>query len=176
MKKKISTDEVKRTANIISSVGMEARATFIFSHPEENPDDAEMTLDLMREINPAIKSRAGIMKIYPGTEIEKIAIKKKLLPEDFSWTIHYKNILPQFKIFSGEVPLFLDKMNFWDIAKLLAKYSTIQSDKPSIKFFDILKKIDSWMEFKYLFLLTLAKILNNLHLLEARIDSDSSNH
>ncbi|MBU1627902.1 B12-binding domain-containing radical SAM protein [bacterium] len=166
VKKKLTTYEVLSAANQLALTGLEARGTFIFSHPEEELEDGEKTLELMKNILPAIKSRAGIMKIYPGTEIEKIAMSKKLLPEDFTWTMHYKNIVPQFKIFSGEVPLFLDKLSFWQIANLLAAYSTIQNIKPSLRMFEIFKKIDSWMEFKYLFLLSLAKTLHNLHFLK----------
>ena len=166
VKKKLTTQEVIEASKQFADTGLDARGTFIFSHPDEEFDDAEQSLELMKKIKPYIKSRAGIMKIYPGTDIERIARNKELLPENFSWTVHYKNILPQFKIFSGEVPLFFDKLNFWQIAKLLAAYSTIQNYKPSLKFFEIIKKIDSWMEFKYLFLLSLAKTLHNMHFLK----------
>jgi anaerobic magnesium-protoporphyrin IX monomethyl ester cyclase len=166
VKKKLTVNEVRKSAQDFASEGIKARGTFIFSHPNETFDEAKKSIELMKEIQPSINSRAGIMKIYPGTEIEKIALKNKILPEEFTWTAHYKNTFPQFKIFSGEVPLFFDKMSFWQIAKLLAAYASIQNETPNFSIMSILKNIDSWMEFKYLLLLSVAKTLQNLHLLK----------
>ncbi|MBW2989025.1 B12-binding domain-containing radical SAM protein [Candidatus Woesearchaeota archaeon] len=98
IKKEITVDMVKEGIKKCLDTGIAVKAGFIFNHPTETLSDVKMTLDLMAYLrkltykhNQKLKTTPGILRIYPGTEVEQIARKNGILPKNFSWSKPYYN-------------------------------------------------------------------------------------
>lgn len=109
---------------------------FIFSHYTETWAEAQETIKIMKEIkdiNPQADMSTAILHIYPGTPLEEIAKKEGIIPENFSWSkkSDMKRVytLPAAQ---GYVPLFKHKLNWWQIANLIMKFSSTSKKKISI--------------------------------------------
>ncbi|MFZ5562759.1 MAG: B12-binding domain-containing radical SAM protein [Thermodesulfobacteriota bacterium] len=102
---------------------------FIFSHHTETWDEARQTLAVMKEmaaINPLADISASILHVYPGTPLEAIARKEGVIPADFSWSrpSDMKRV-PCLPAAQGHVPLFKDRLTWWQIATLTAEWSRV---------------------------------------------------
>jgi len=94
--KRITPAQVMDTVRWIRRLGFSLCCTFTISYPGETMAMVRRTLAL-RERMKCQDKPLYLMRIYPGTEIFRDAVKKGYLPEDFSW-------------FSADVPSFaLDK-------------------------------------------------------------------
>ena len=109
---------------------------FIFSHYTETWAEAQETIKIMKEIktiNPQADISTAILHIYPGTPLEEIAKKEGIIPENFSWSkksdMKRVHTLPAAQ---GYVPLFKHKLNWWQIANLVLKFSSTSNKKVSI--------------------------------------------
>jgi len=106
---------------------------FIFSHHTETWDEARQTLAVMKEmaaINPLADISAAILHIYPGTPLEAIARREGLLPKDFSWSRRQDMTrVPVLPAAQGHVPLFKDRLSWWQIATLAAEWSLLCGKK-----------------------------------------------
>ncbi|MFW6131626.1 MAG: B12-binding domain-containing radical SAM protein [Candidatus Aminicenantaceae bacterium] len=139
-------------------------AFFIFSHHTENWTEAQETIEIMerfKSINPETEISSAILHIYPGTELEKIAKKNGILPENFSWSkksdMKKVSILPAAQ---GYVPLFKEKLNWFQIADLVMRWSTSEKKVMSAnKIKSALKSIISLKDLYvyFVFLVTLFK-------------------
>lgn len=72
--------------------GLKVRAFFIFGHPDEEMEDAVQTIELidqLRALGSDVSTEYGYLAIFPGTEVEKIARERGILPADFSWNHWY---------------------------------------------------------------------------------------
>jgi len=108
---------------------------FIFSHYTETWNEAQETVQIMekvRSINPLADISTAILHVYPGTHLETIAKNEKIIPSDFSWAKEedMKRVysLPAAQ---GHVPLFKDKLNWWQIADLVMRWSSTSNKKIS---------------------------------------------
>ena len=108
---------------------------FIFSHDTETWEEAQETVEIMKKvkaINPLADISTAILHIYPGTNLETIAKRKGILPADFSWAkkddMKRVYALPAAQ---GMVPLFKDKLNWWQIADLVMSWSSTSEKKIS---------------------------------------------
>jgi uncharacterized radical SAM superfamily protein len=108
---------------------------FIFSHYTETWDEAKETIEIMQKvksINPLADISTAILHIYPGTYLETIAKKEKIIPEDFSWAKKedMKRVysLPAAQ---GDVPLFKHRLTWWQIAELVMKWTSTSRKKIS---------------------------------------------
>ena len=100
----------------------------IFSHYTETWEEAQETIKVMetvKSINPQADISTAILHIYPGTPLEIIAKEEGILPNDFSWSkkedMKRVYTLPAAQ---GHVPLFKHKLNWWQIADLVMRWST----------------------------------------------------
>ncbi|MBW2975058.1 B12-binding domain-containing radical SAM protein [Candidatus Woesearchaeota archaeon] len=98
IKKGITVEMVKTGIKKCLEKGIAVKTGFIFNHPEETLKDVKMTMDLMfylRKLaagyNQKLKTTPGMLRIYPGTEVEIIAKKNNIIPKDFSWSRPYYN-------------------------------------------------------------------------------------
>jgi hypothetical protein len=70
------------------------------------------------------------LHIYPGTPLEEIAKKEGIIPENFSWA-KKSDMKRVYKLpaAQGYVPLFKHKLNWWQIANLIMKFSSTSKKK-----------------------------------------------
>jgi radical SAM superfamily enzyme YgiQ (UPF0313 family) len=97
MHKGINRKQIDDVLGWCHELGIQQRAFFSFGHIGESMEDAEMTLNFIREhLNQLSLLSIGVgIRIYPGTEVEKYALVNKYL-ENFSWSLPYrceKNVL-----------------------------------------------------------------------------------
>lgn len=88
IQKGITIDQVKEAVRICVDLGYIVKLFFMYSHPGETLKDVQMTRDLMLELKfygPNVHVIPAFTFVYPGTEIETIAKKEGLLPNDFNW-------------------------------------------------------------------------------------------
>jgi len=103
-------------------------AFLVFSHYTETWQEAQETIDVMeklRSINPETEFSASILHVYPGTPLEDIARKQEIIPRDFSWS-RKKDMRKVYVLPSGQgyVPLFKDRLTWFQIARLVMKWSS----------------------------------------------------
>ncbi len=126
-------------------VGVIPAAFFIFSHPTETWDEAQETIRLIEQYRTAIEGTVSILHVYPGTPLEATAKDLGVMPRDFSWTERdFSKIitLPQAQ---GDVPLFVDRLKWSQIAELVFRWSfTARKTSVLRKVPSTLKHIHSW--------------------------------
>lgn len=111
MKKNITIKQVKAFCHKARELGIYVQCYFIFSHPDETEEEVEETLKVMVELsNEYVSCSIQPMMIFPGTEIEKIAIEKKLLPPNFSWSTPYESLLNKELRQLSNCPLYIDSL------------------------------------------------------------------
>ncbi len=108
---------------------------FIFSHHSETWKEAQETLEIIekvKSINPLADISSAILHIYPGTRLEIIAKEEGILPKDFSWA-REKDMRRVFALpaAQGHVPLFKDRLTWWQIAELVMGWSSASEKKIS---------------------------------------------
>ncbi len=142
---------------------------FIFSHHTETWEEAKETIDIIgkvKDINPNADISVAILHIYPGTPLEFIAKEEGILPKDFSWSkeedMKRVETLPAAQ---GEVPLFKDKLSWWQIADLVFRWSSVSKKSVSkSKIIKALKSIrglkDIWVYTIFFLTLIKYKIMN----------------
>ena len=145
-------------------LGFVPNAFLIFSHYSEEIEDARETVKIMeklKEINPETEFSTALLHVYPGTELEKIAKARGIVPEDFSWSrksdMRKVHMLPAAQ---GYVPLFKDKLSWFQIADLVLRWSAGRKKVLSgSKFKAVLKGINSVRDIyvNFVFFLTMLK-------------------
>jgi len=89
MHKGIRVEQVFESKRLCEKYGLDKKYWFIFGHPTETRAELKQTIKLINRLNPELTARS-FMRIFPGTEIEDIAKKEKVLPVGFSWSKPYK--------------------------------------------------------------------------------------
>jgi len=133
--KKITVDQIKRADEWCYQLGIKSDAQFIISHPYETTEDANKTMELMKSLKG--QSTLQILKVYPGTEVEKIAYEIGLLPPNFSWALDKGNsdIIPSI---TGNAPLFFDKLTVNEVSSYM---TTAWIDIRSFALLKIINKV-----------------------------------
>ncbi len=124
--KNVSCKVIKETVTYAASLGMRVKCFFIWGHPGETPKTLKETLNFMDElnnVNPLITATSGIMRIYPGTELETIARANGSIPADFSWTKYVE--FPKSRMFCVDktLPFFEDTMTIEEIKAIISQHS-----------------------------------------------------
>jgi len=115
--KKISIEQVEQVTAWCREAGLPFTGGYIISFPDEKIEDMHRTLDFMKKTGG--RTGLNILRIYPGTGIEKIARERGVLPRDFSWADEkfvIKNTLPAL---SGPVPLYIENIPWPVLQKAL---------------------------------------------------------
>lgn len=110
IEKGITLPLIRSTIKTSADLGIYTKAFFILSLPGEEQEDVAASLNLIRELRSYgknVMAGASIAKIYPGTEMERIARLKGVLPLDFSWNSECE--FPINRLFDDNVsvPLFV---------------------------------------------------------------------
>ena len=107
--------------------GFIANAFFIFSHHTETWYEAQKTIEIMAElklINSDVDITTAILHVYPGTPLEQIAKEIGLMPTDFSWSRKRDmRRVPTLPAAQGQVPLFKDRLSWFQVADLVMRWS-----------------------------------------------------
>lgn len=86
IRKNIKPGQVLPFAKACNSMGIRSLVFSMISLPGETEDDAQITLDMIKKIAPYVyKMTNTTLQIFPGTEIERQAKEKGILPDTFSW-------------------------------------------------------------------------------------------
>jgi len=85
--KNITISQIKKAINVSLKAGLKVTGYFMVSLPDETLEDLKQTVDLMTELikNEGVTTTYAYTLIYPGTELERIALKERILPDNFSW-------------------------------------------------------------------------------------------
>jgi anaerobic magnesium-protoporphyrin IX monomethyl ester cyclase len=91
MHKGITIEQAERVLRWTKDIGLYTKVFFTFGHIGESYEDAMKTVEFMERYASYIDMIAyGIgVRIYPGTEVEQLALAQGLLPKDFSWDRPY---------------------------------------------------------------------------------------
>jgi radical SAM superfamily enzyme YgiQ (UPF0313 family) len=106
--KQITPVQVTDTLKWCEELGIKTKVFFSFGHLGETLNDSLRTLEFIeKHINSISKlTISPMVKIYPGTDLEKSARENGLLPDDFSWSKpFYKVKGPLFSLI--DVPILL---------------------------------------------------------------------
>jgi len=162
--KEFDTEKAFQFVRWAKELGFVPNAFLIFSHYTEDIQDANETIQIMeklKEINPETEFSTALLHIYPGTELERIAKDRGLIPEDFSWSrkadMRKVHVLPAAQ---GYVPLFKDRLSWFQIADLVMRWSAGEKKVLSgSKFKTVLKEITSFQDVyvNVVFFLTMLK-------------------
>jgi len=125
--KKFDIEAAYRFARWGKELGFVPDAFLIFSHHTETWDEAQETIAVMerlREANPRTDFATAILHVYPGTPLEAIAKQEKIIPADFSWS-RKRDLkrVPLLPAAQGYVPLFKDRLTWFQIADLVMRWS-----------------------------------------------------
>jgi anaerobic magnesium-protoporphyrin IX monomethyl ester cyclase len=155
--KKLDLDQARNVVNWSNEVGVVPNPFFIFSHPTETWEEAQETIQIMEEFKDKTEQSIAIMHVYPGTPLEKTAREMGLLPPDFTWTRKYDRRIITLPAAQGDVPLFIDKLNWWQISELLFRWSDFRRKKYRIwnKIPKAVQSIHSFGDFKRYFIMFL---------------------
>ena len=140
--------EVEDFHNVIKwcrELGVIPNPFFIFSHPTETWEEAQETIKIIELYKDQIEGSIAILHIYPGTPLEQTAKQIGILPQDFTWTRHYRSRIITLPTAQGDVPLFVDRLSWAQISELVFRWS-FSSGKTEIlrKIPQIISKIRSW--------------------------------
>ena len=145
--KKIKINKVKQVSKWLDEVGIIKNAFFIISFPEETYEDVNMTLKLMEDLGG--EPSLSFLKIYPGTEIERIAKHKGVIPDDFSWSKESGNGIFSIPAIQGDVPLFIDKLNLDDLTEIAIRWAEMRRDYSTFnRVVDMVRNIRSYRDIK----------------------------
>jgi len=78
----MTLEQVHEGLRIAKSVNMIVMTYFMFGFLDETPEDARMTIDLAKTLNPDYAS-FGVLVPYPGTEIYSEGLKRGIIPRDY---------------------------------------------------------------------------------------------
>ncbi len=152
IRKGILPEQVVNAAQMSSDIGMKVMINFMVNLPYETPEDLRMTIDLMKRLNRIknVIAAYGFSIVYPGTEMETMAIKEGWLPKDFSWNSPYKS--EKYKIAGIDPSLPYMEWPGAEIEKIKVLMSKELGFRGGIlrKGFRKLKKVRSFKEFKNL--------------------------
>lgn len=125
--KKIDLRDVKQVAKLAEKVEIEAKFSFILSHPGETIEDATSTMQLIEELKQyrGIKTALNIMRIYPGTDIERIAKNNGVLKNTHSWYLRDEDLQSFYEVY-GDVPLYIEKMDLQTLSKFLFQWAKLE--------------------------------------------------
>ncbi|MCX7804880.1 MAG: B12-binding domain-containing radical SAM protein [Planctomycetota bacterium] len=121
--KGISAAEAEATVRLCDRLGIRAVAFFILGHPGETMDEAERTLALAERLPASCERCLSLMRIYPGTEIERLALAEGALPADFSWWEEGVAREAGLAACHGLVPIYTGNLSWEEVGRLLARWS-----------------------------------------------------
>ena len=117
----------------------------MISHPSETFEDARKTLDFMHsleDIGDYVSCEIQPTMIFPGTQLEKIALDRDILSESFSWSMPCEFRLNAQLEQHQNIPLFIDSLSHPQLRSLLRQWEIERKIKLArdTKFVDLIFK------------------------------------
>ncbi len=117
MNKQIKVSDTKKVIKMLYEKKIRTKGGILLNTPGEMPSDIRISLKFIIKMRKLYKIQTGLpapLKIYPGSDLERIAIQQGKL-KDFSWTKPYFNKRNLLFISNPEVPLFenMDLVRLW---------------------------------------------------------------
>ncbi|MBI5239300.1 MAG: radical SAM protein [Elusimicrobia bacterium] len=123
IRKAVDLDQVRDVTRWCVEAGIIPRGLFIVSNPGETYASALKSLDFMRELHRlGGKTSVNVMKIYPGTELERRARRLGLLPAGFRWAGESPSRAPALASLVGDAPVYLEHLSVEQIGELLFRW------------------------------------------------------
>jgi len=147
MNKGITMDQVKRVLDWTNTLGIQQKPFFTFGHIEETMDDAQLTLDFIRDNlgRMAMPSIGVGIRVYPGTEVERFAMAQNLLP-GFAWSQPYHEERNVLLSTSANIPILIQpQMGFDELLTIKQKTLSLQSSNLAFVL-RRLRKAHSWAD------------------------------
>jgi len=129
IRKNINVAQVLDFAKNCKRLGIRTLVFLMISLPEETENDAEQTLEAAKELSKYCTNvTLNTAVICPGTDLEKIAKEKGILPPDFSW---YDNRFNHQCADLGPVniPVYLENLSVEFIRDFIKRFNTIRFSK-----------------------------------------------
>jgi radical SAM superfamily enzyme YgiQ (UPF0313 family) len=111
------------------SLGIRCHMFLMVSLPEETEEDALQTIKVCGDLSQYVTSMSlGVTQILPGTELERIALKKGILAEDFSYyDERFYHTHTQFC--DSHIPIYFEHLNIDFIEKFFIKIMDLRAQK-----------------------------------------------
>jgi anaerobic magnesium-protoporphyrin IX monomethyl ester cyclase len=114
---------------VCHSLGIRTHMFLLVSLPEETEEDALQTLKVCGDLSEYVTSMSlGVTQILPGTELERIAFNKGILPVDFSY---YDNRFyhTHTQFCDTHLPIYLELLDIDFIEKFFIKIMDLRAQK-----------------------------------------------
>lgn len=127
IRKKVDLQKVVDFAKYCRRLGIRSHVFAMVSLPEECEEDAYKTMGVLESLSAYCSSMSvAVSQIYPGTELEDIARKKRILPEGFSY--HDSRFFHNYKdICDINVPLYIEKLTVGFIRRYLKRVNDMRA-------------------------------------------------
>ncbi len=121
IKKNIDLENVIKLCDLCSNLGLHIKVFFMFNHPGETIEDIKKTLGLIKQLKKYknLTPVTAFSAIYPGTELENIAIEEGLISKDFSWNSPYFSMKNEIYRLNPEIPYY-ENIQFEKLIKLIS--------------------------------------------------------
>lgn len=121
------------------SLGIRTHMFLMVSLPEETEEDAMQTIKVCGELSEYVTSISlGVTQILPGTELERIAFEKGILPKDFSYydeRFFHKHT----QFCDPHVPIYFEHLNIGFVERFFTQIMDLRAAKFD-KFSDLFRK------------------------------------
>jgi radical SAM superfamily enzyme YgiQ (UPF0313 family) len=125
LRKRLTVEKVEAFARTCHELGIRMYFFTMISLPDEKPENARETLDIIRRLYQYGHIRTSIapLIIFPGLEVETIAKERGLMPEGFSWfdrsyRCPYRFINPR----EGNMPHYLEHLTEQQVIEYLKEF------------------------------------------------------
>jgi anaerobic magnesium-protoporphyrin IX monomethyl ester cyclase len=124
------------------SLGIRSHMFLMISLPEETEEDAMRTKEVCGELSKYVTSMSlAVTQILPGTELERIAFEKGILPKDFSYfDKRFYHTYTQFC--DPHIPMYFDLLSIDFIEKIFTQIMDLKAQKYD-KLSDLFRKANT---------------------------------
>lgn len=126
IKKGITVQQAKDAVLMIKGEGIILKTFFMFGLPGEREKEIKNTAFMIRDFQNKYKVKPiySITTIYPGTELEVMAKRLNIIPNNFTWSKPISNPKQMYNLYFGkQTPLYQEpEMPYKKMAKLIRKY------------------------------------------------------
>jgi len=133
LRKGITLEQVESIIERADQLNIEVSAFFMLSHPDETFEDALQTVLFRRRIwkhSNVHPMPFTVTMVFPGTEVERMAKDRGILPQNFSWSLPYESEVSNRFAMSENIPIYLENMTPEEIERIL----TIDSSFYKLKY------------------------------------------
>lgn len=123
--KALSREKINTAIEALEQLDIGYSIAFMVSLPDEGPEEMKENLRFMssfRPKHPESETNLNLTRIYPGTRLEKEALKRNVLRPGFSWVDQKRMRRFSPGVFTGlmgEVPLFKEGLSYLEMFSCL---------------------------------------------------------